>query len=1154
MAGLKLTPTLLIGLGGTGKDVLLRIRKQFFDRQGKIGYPIIGYLALDTDDQMADTIAGEQLTTYVGKTIRLRREGDIPELILCDIKPHEFEDYFNGGVQSHPQIFEWMPTDMNKYGSTAVVKGAGQNRLLGRLAFFHHAATIRETIRQKLLDIQRYAVKPELVKAWLPEGASPDDVQATQMEVVLVYSLAGGTGAGMFLDVGMMVRDVLAELKLGTSIIIHYLILPEVITGPRGVLHAQNEMKRKVEENAFAALREMEYFALRRDGSYDLSIPPKLAASDRGPSQVPIFEVQWQRGSRRTAVNSAPWDLCYLVGASNEPLAGQQLAHTEVYQMVAEQIGLYFDPGDFGERMRANRSNDVAKIIDKMRQMVYAEDGSELFWRDVSRRFCMFGLAQLQFDRARMKRAAAHRLAWLWIDRWWNRSSMLLPNEIRGKAEADLGTDDPNLQPTVTPDGEQAAVSFGLVSVGRALLRTSAGSTSHVGEAVNERHKELRLAIEEGNDPKKCEAELKAWLQEHRSATAPPARGERLASSALPNVVRQNREELEARMNLRLGELFRYRVSEWGIPDTATLFAAYQEILEERVEQAAEYKSAARGGGEEWEKRLLEAKRIPGYLKGMAIKAELLRAVDQGRRQIAAAYKAAIGDDLLQLMRSMAARVRRDNVAQSYHSSLRGFSAKTTRLTDYLTARFQELSSPEQARAETRGNADATANRQGRVTALLHRQTEAEYDRRIARALGVPDGNPERIDWIQLNNEILTQLGNTNNPRLGDVRTIADLVLRYLPVGSPQANDADFNELARELAEACESLLSKFAEDVKALDEFFTQADTETPLRNLRVYSAPMVRKNKDVLTTREVDTDARQMLGLAGQKSTTGNRFVEQLKRSGEQDPLSLASIEALDMKSDAIVLYREKVGIPLCYYAGLGDLGEKYDTSRRPKELHIHADFFKGKLPEIRHIDQSSQTRMAHALESSLCGIVVGRVLYDPGRTTFSFLYKDFTRQLGSQLEEVARNLTERPEWAAALNSEIDRWFSDAAEREGGKPLALLWAALRWFYEELRKRVEAMGEASRNRIALDHPLLSFVRDRMIPRIRSRLDQTAQGVSLIRRCVELDRQMNDPRTRSEERADLWRQWCELVERDLGRFSPINPDDMPIPVMVSPAV
>ncbi len=151
--------------------------------------------------------------------------------------------------------------------------------------------------------------------------------------------------------------------------------------------------------------------------------------------------------------------------------------------------------------------------------------------------------------------------------------------------------------------------------------------------------------------------------------------------------------------------------------------------------------------------------------------------------------------------------------------------------------------------------------------------------------------------------------------------------------------------------------------------------------------------------------------------------------KRSGGQDALGLSGLESLEIKSDAGVLHRETVGIPPCYYAGLNDLGEKYDRTRRPKELHLHAEFFKGRRPEIRHIDQAKQTRMAHALEAVRHGAIVGRVLYDPGRAVFTLQDKDFTRQSGSQLEEVVRTLTDERDFAA-LTAEVDRRMTRAGD----------------------------------------------------------------------------------------------------------------------------
>ncbi len=1150
MASFKLSPTLLIGLGGTGKDVLLRIRKQFFERYGKnafggIGFPVIGYLAIDTDDQKLDGIAGDPLTPFVARNIRLNTEGDTPEVVVCDIKSHEFDNYFNGGARSYPHIFEWMPADMNKYGSSAVVQGAGQNRLFGRLAFFHHYKSIRNALKKKLQQIHKYATRPELIPTWLPEGARPEDVNPKQVEVVIVYSLAGGTGAGMFLDAAMLVRDVLDELNLGQSILIHYLVMPEVMTGPGGVLANQVEMSKKVEENAFAALREMEYFALRREGLFDLSVPPAIAKNpETGPA--PLFEVHWER-DHLTKVNNPPWDICYMVGASNEPLAGQQLPLPEVCQMIAEHIGLYFDPGDFGAEMRRNRSNDVAKTIDVMAQKVYAEDGAELFSRYVSRRFSLFGLAQLNFDRTRMKRAAAHKLASLFLKLWWNRSTGLLPNEYGAKSEADLGTDDATDLPTITPNGQQTPISLAVLPIGRALLRTAAGSTAHMGDVVNERHKRIRATLDSGHETAAVESELRDWLAENREATAPPARGERVPAAAVSNVIRQNREELTKIAQTRLEALFKYRLGEWGIPDTIHLFQNYQEILDSRVEEAAEYRAAGGASAAGWEARLADAKKVPLYLKRTAIRAELLRAVDAVRRQIAGWYKEAIAADIFQFFQDTAKRVRREGAGVSYASSLRAFSAKLPRAEQYLNARFQELSRPEQSRIDARGNPEVEKPKSGRTTSLLHRQTEEEYEKRIAKALRVPNGRADGIDWVQLEVTIFAELEKSPNARLSDASSLSDLVLRFFPVnGLSSASDADFDDFARELATSCEALLPQFAEDITALDEFFVQPDLETPLRNLRTYSAPMIRKNKDVLTTRDVDTDPRQMLGMAGQQTVPGSRFLEMLRRSGEKDSLSLTGLESLDLKSDAIVLYREKVGIPLCYAASLGDLGDRYDRSKRASELHIHADFFKGKLPEIRHIDQAKQTRMAHCLESAVIGIIVGQVLYDPSRNTFSMVYKEFTSQLGTQLEEVVRNLTSDPDRARVLEINIDRWLTDAGLASEGRPLATLWAALRWFYEDLRGRVEVLLG---NKQIREHPLLSFVRDRILPRIRGRLSRTAGALALIAPLEEINRRMYEPQTRPDERADLWRQWQEIARDRLGEFTPINTRDLPIPVL-----
>ncbi|MCC7431515.1 hypothetical protein IT568_11770, partial [bacterium] len=42
-------PTLFIGLGGSGKEVLIRLRRLFYEKYRMVGLPIMEFLWFDTD-------------------------------------------------------------------------------------------------------------------------------------------------------------------------------------------------------------------------------------------------------------------------------------------------------------------------------------------------------------------------------------------------------------------------------------------------------------------------------------------------------------------------------------------------------------------------------------------------------------------------------------------------------------------------------------------------------------------------------------------------------------------------------------------------------------------------------------------------------------------------------------------------------------------------------------------------------------------------------------------------------------------------------------------------------------------------------------------------------------------------------------------------
>ena len=86
-------PTLLIGLGGSGKDVLLRVRRMFYERHGKradgsVGFPVVCYLALDTDPGAFERLEGDSPSDFVLRNIQFKR-GGTPEAIDCTVEPRQ---------------------------------------------------------------------------------------------------------------------------------------------------------------------------------------------------------------------------------------------------------------------------------------------------------------------------------------------------------------------------------------------------------------------------------------------------------------------------------------------------------------------------------------------------------------------------------------------------------------------------------------------------------------------------------------------------------------------------------------------------------------------------------------------------------------------------------------------------------------------------------------------------------------------------------------------------------------------------------------------------------------------------------------------------------------------------------------------------------
>jgi len=174
---MKWPHVLVIGLGGTGHRVLIRLKAALraVDPERAARFHL---LALDTDREalsVPDPTTGWPLSLEEGE-----------ELLILDQVPLEG---LRRRLGQHPIIARRFP-DLPRLTASTLRRGARQLRLLGALSLVWHFPRVQRAVHHRIWSIADRRT----------EAAPPE------LNVILVTSLAGGTGSGIFLDVAYLVR------------------------------------------------------------------------------------------------------------------------------------------------------------------------------------------------------------------------------------------------------------------------------------------------------------------------------------------------------------------------------------------------------------------------------------------------------------------------------------------------------------------------------------------------------------------------------------------------------------------------------------------------------------------------------------------------------------------------------------------------------------------------------------------------------------------------------------------------------------------------------------------------------------------------------------------------------------------------------------
>lgn len=346
--------TLCIGIGGTGRDTLMRLRRFIIEHHGELSrLPVVSFLGIDTDEGALNSTGLPTGKTYRGKHL----EFTPPEKVAITMDAQavgalvqEFNHPAYGeGHFSH--IEEWFPPAL-KDDVKVISGGANGIRPIGRLGFFHNFQKIQSAIQaainrtvghEQVMLQQNFQVDPGL-------------------DIFVIGSLCGGTGSGIFLDVAYTLRHLYPKAMTSFGYLV---ISPDLYTNDQ-----------TMQAGVYAALKELNYYT--NAGTQFKACYDKI-------HQISVSEMK------------PPFDYPYLISSQtsgdHKVLKKEDLCNIISYKIYLEIAG------EVGTKLRSDRAAIAAGMLNNC-----------LHPFAMSQYFMTFGLSAIYFNRDRLLQIALNQV------------------------------------------------------------------------------------------------------------------------------------------------------------------------------------------------------------------------------------------------------------------------------------------------------------------------------------------------------------------------------------------------------------------------------------------------------------------------------------------------------------------------------------------------------------------------------------------------------------------------------------------------------------------------------------------------------------------------------------------------------------------------
>lgn len=327
-----LAPIIVLGLGGVGSEIVAKLERKV--KKKKLDSPML-FATLDTD---INTINRIQKEGFEGCQVQISKNMTVKEYL-----------------KEYEQAKEWFSTTEG-LNIKSMTEGAGQVRAISRLAF---EVAVKNDSLSGLEGRIRH----------LFQISNEGGQQAPR--ILIVSSLAGGTGSGILLPIALYLRRYFQQaLHISTVIIKGMFIMPDVFEDIIG----SNFEQASIQANAYAAIKELEAFMKKGDGYLEPEFQSKL-----------YLQLPSSGSEELEEYHTLPYNYCYLFGRKN--VEGKGLRNFQDYLDYTVEC-IYAQA--FSPMQELN--NSIEDNVFRITTAGIRECGKEGF-----KRFCSAGISVLEY-------------------------------------------------------------------------------------------------------------------------------------------------------------------------------------------------------------------------------------------------------------------------------------------------------------------------------------------------------------------------------------------------------------------------------------------------------------------------------------------------------------------------------------------------------------------------------------------------------------------------------------------------------------------------------------------------------------------------------------------------------------------------------------